>query len=130
MAPSTPVPSKGGKELPKNGPSSPAQVPATEPPKAIITQGPHTIGSIIRGCKLFVERPDDEPRKAEILSIRDSRRSRRHNDGATPTDEGEGRLEYYVHYVEFNKVCLCGGVAFHDADFPASVSMNGFLGVD
>jgi histone acetyltransferase HTATIP len=108
MAPATPVPSKGGKELPKNAPS-PAQVTASDPPKAIITQGPHTLGSIVRGCKLFVERPNDEPRKAEILSIRDSGLARRNAEGASPS-QSEGRLEYYVHYVEFNKVIHIGSL--------------------
>lgn len=65
---------------------------------------------LVTGCKVWVERPaPEEPRKAEILSIRATRQPRppRNKDGTRPklTDEQlRPTTEYYVHYVEFNKV--------------------------
>ena len=63
------------------------------------------------GCKVFVERPlEDEPRKAEVLSMRTKQLSRAakraQKDGSMDVDlvPVEEKLEYYVHYVEFNKV--------------------------
>lgn len=80
---------------------------------------PNTVSlpSIISGCKVFVERPNEpEPRKAEILSIRTKKLSRaaKRAEAANAMDvDGEKKvvqpaeeLEYYVHYVEFNKVSL------------------------
>jgi hypothetical protein len=52
----------------------------------------------------MVERPGEDARKAEILSIRAGRQAR----GARPKPGEEvpkPTTEYYVHYVEFNKVC-------------------------
>jgi histone acetyltransferase HTATIP len=72
--------------------------------------------NIIVGCKLFVQKPtasgQSEERKAEILSIRDIKKSiygvptpatpsTPSSLASSPTDEP--KREYYVHYVEFNK---------------------------
>jgi hypothetical protein len=68
------------------------------------------LAQLITGCKVWVERPaPEEPRKAEILSIRATRQPRppRNKDGTRPklTDEQlRPTTEYYVHYVDFNKV--------------------------
>jgi len=79
-------------------------------------EGPTSAGStvqlaqLVTGCKVWVERPaPEEPRKAEILSIRATRIQRppRNKDG-TRVKLSEEQLrpstEYYVHYVDFNKV--------------------------
>lgn len=70
------------------------------------------ITSIVTGCKVFIARPNEpEPRKAEILSIRNKKFSTARGAGGRKSvgsgvDElvEEEKLEYYVHYVEFNKV--------------------------
>lgn len=66
---------------------------------------------LVTGCKVFVERPaPEEPRKAEILSIRQRKPPRppRNKDGTLarppPEEAPKPILEYYIHYVEFNKV--------------------------
>lgn len=82
------------------------------------------------GCKVFVQRPIsrdvpvEEVRKAEILSIRERKlgrterkeRKQRIKAGEKEKEKvvqeesvgqgAEDRLEYYIHYVEFNKVRL------------------------
>lgn len=76
---------------------------------------PNTVhlSNIVSGCKVFVERPDEpQPRKAEILSIRTKKLNRaalRAQKDAMDVDSVpvEEKLEYYVHYVEFNKVRHC-----------------------
>ncbi|KAM0750103.1 hypothetical protein T439DRAFT_326071 [Meredithblackwellia eburnea MCA 4105] len=83
------------------------QAPADPPPKPIISP-PNTVllANVVSGCKVFVERPnEDQPRKAEILSIRTKQLSRAaRKSGQTLDDKkDEDKLEYYVHYVEFNK---------------------------
>jgi histone acetyltransferase HTATIP len=86
------------------------------PPKPVISP-PNTVllKNIATGCKVFVDRPEEpQPRKAEILSIREkklSRAARRATlesgvalQDAVAAQPDEEKLEYYVHYVEFNKV--------------------------
>ncbi|KAI8055778.1 acyl-CoA N-acyltransferase [Syncephalis plumigaleata] len=60
---------------------------------------PTTLEDIVVGCKVFVRLTDEQKaageivdRKAEILSIRPSM-----------YNPGNGNLDYYVHYVNFNK---------------------------
>lgn len=84
---------------------------AVEPPPKPVVSPPNTVllVNIVSGCKVFVERPSEpEPRKAEILSIRTKKLSRaaRKETNAMQLDQtpDEEKLEYYVHYVEFNKV--------------------------
>ena len=99
-------------------PGEPAQLAANDPAVLerlpIVTQGPHTLGSIIRGCKVWVERVNEpDPRRAEILSVREKAKPRLRRDAAslTPSVDGdvrdveatESRLEYYLHYVAYNK---------------------------
>jgi histone acetyltransferase HTATIP len=60
------------------------------------------------GCKIYVQRPletgEVEERKAEVLSVRDKSQSLY---GATSSSSSspapEDRLEYYIHWVDFNK---------------------------
>lgn len=70
---------------------------------------------VASGCKVFVERPNEPlPRKAEILSIRQKKLTRAERratldagvsiEDAVNAIPDEEKLEYYVHYVEFNKV--------------------------
>ncbi|KAL8293411.1 hypothetical protein RQP46_000112 [Phenoliferia psychrophenolica] len=91
----------------------PPSPPAEPPPKPVVSP-PNTVAlsSLVTGCKVFVERPlDEQPRKAEILSIRTkllsraAKRANRENKDKMDTDHVpvEEGLEYYVHYVEFNK---------------------------
>lgn len=80
-------------------------------PKPVISP-PNTVAlvDIASGCKVFVERPNEpDPRKAEILSIRTKKLSRAAKRATLEKDgdsevAAEEQLEYYVHYVEFNKV--------------------------
>ncbi|GAA5830947.1 hypothetical protein JCM5353_004450 [Sporobolomyces roseus] len=98
------------------------------PPKPIISP-PNTLNlsQIVTGCKVFVQRPIsrdvpvEEVRKAEILSIRERKlgrnerkeRKQRIKAGEKEKEKvieeesvgetAEDRLEYYIHYVEFNK---------------------------
>lgn len=68
------------------------------------------LSQLVTGCKVWVERPaPEEPRKAEILSIRSTRIQRppRNKDGtraALTEEQMRPSTEYYVHYVDFNKV--------------------------
>lgn len=106
------------------GPSTPGASSGTPAPD----DGPHTtpggsysLEDVVVGSKVFVQKPDVatgevEERKAEILSIRERPRPRvpRHlqqeqkekEEAASAAGTGpklEERLEYYVHYSEFNK---------------------------
>ena len=99
-----------GKDPNSFPPSEPAQIAKNDPTLAarlpILTKGPHTLATIVRGCKLWVERSDEpEPRRAEILSVRERSRARtRGREAGTVTPgEGESRLEYYLHYIAYNK---------------------------
>ncbi|GAA5851699.1 hypothetical protein JCM8547_001177 [Rhodosporidiobolus lusitaniae] len=108
-------------------PADPAQKPIISPPNTL------TLSQIVTGCKVFVERPValDNPvadmRKAEILSIRERKLGREERkekkarlkaaqEGGAAAEEKRrmeeeeerarqqgDRLEYYCHYVEFNK---------------------------
>ncbi|GAA5945795.1 hypothetical protein JCM1841_001168 [Sporobolomyces salmonicolor] len=110
--------------------ASPAPPSSDPPPKPLISP-PNTlaVSQIVTGCKVFVQRPvsvdvpEGEVRKAEILSIRERKLGRaerkekkarlkaqqENGQEALPKEDdhqdglGEDRLEYYVHYVEFNK---------------------------
>lgn len=68
------------------------------------------LSQLVTGCKVWVERPaPEEPRKAEILSIRATRIQRppRNKDGTRAQlseEQMRPSTEYYVHYVDFNKV--------------------------
>ncbi|GAA5839147.1 hypothetical protein JCM11251_003688 [Rhodosporidiobolus azoricus] len=107
--------------------SDPPPKPIISPPNTV------TLSQIVTGCKVFVERPVSvdlpvaEVRKAEILSIRErkvGRAERKEKKARLKAAQGgdkeaqkaleaeeeeeknraEGdRLEYYCHYVEFNK---------------------------
>ncbi|GAA5936691.1 NuA4 histone acetyltransferase complex catalytic subunit ESA1 [Sporobolomyces koalae] len=108
--------------------SSTANHNPNEPPPKPIISPPNTLtlSQIVTGCKVYVQRPVqrdvpvEEVRKAEILSIRErklgrsERRERKQrmkqgestehaSDTADSTAQGLDRLEYYIHYVEFNK---------------------------
>lgn len=80
-----------------------------EPPKV---SAPNTLSlsQLVTGCKVFVARPSEGPsvaRKAEILSSREKKLSRAEKKGTAPEGKQtkeEDKVEYYVHYVEFNKV--------------------------
>lgn len=85
-----------------------------------VVSAPNTLSlsNLITGCKVFVERPSEaRDRKAEILSMRDKAVSRAEKKRAAEQralSEATGevvqlevpgdKVEYYVHYVEFNKV--------------------------
>ncbi|GAA6043894.1 hypothetical protein JCM8097_004292 [Rhodosporidiobolus ruineniae] len=115
----------GGTPAPAHS-SDPPPKPIISPPNTL------TLSQIVTGCKVFVERPVSrdvpvpEVRKAEILSIRERKLGRQERkerkerlraaeetgDAAAEQkkqeDEDErnrqgDRLEYYCHYVEFNK---------------------------
>jgi hypothetical protein len=98
-------------------------------PPPVVTNDPNTSPlSLIVGCKLFITRPGETPpmRKAEILRIRDKRKDRasviglgsrrsalslkkdfeetKQEDVPLTPGGGSADKEYYVHYVEFNKV--------------------------
>lgn len=93
-------------------PEVPPLKPVISPPNTVLLK------NIATGCKVMVDRPNEpQPRKAEILSIREkklSRAARRATlESGTSLAEAakavpdEEKLEYYVHYVEFNKVRRC-----------------------
>lgn len=77
--------------------------------------GTYTLEDVVVGSKLFVQKPDlatgeIEERKAEILSIREKPKPRiprgeqqAAKAAALLLPAPEERLEYYVHYSEFNK---------------------------
>ncbi|GAA5864056.1 hypothetical protein JCM1840_000688 [Sporobolomyces johnsonii] len=110
--------------------ASPAPPSSDPPPKPLISP-PNTLAlsQIVTGCKVFVQRPvsvdvpEAEVRKAEILSIRERKLGRAERkekkarlkaqqengqeaapkEDDRPDGQGDDRLEYYIHYVEFNK---------------------------
>ncbi|TKY86492.1 hypothetical protein EX895_004641 [Sporisorium graminicola] len=75
--------------------------------------GTYGLEDVVIGCKAFVQKPDVvtgemEERQAEILSIREKPKPRltkkQQAELATkPAPTLEEKLEYYVHYCEFNK---------------------------
>ncbi|GAA5871633.1 hypothetical protein JCM16303_000815 [Sporobolomyces ruberrimus] len=111
--------------------ASSSQNNSNDPPPKPIISPPNTLtlSQITSGCKVYVQRPVsrdvpvEEVRKAEILSIRERKlgrserkeRKQRLKDGKGPEQvekpeaveetvgDGLDRLEYYIHYVEFNK---------------------------
>ncbi|GAA6005603.1 hypothetical protein JCM11491_003697 [Sporobolomyces phaffii] len=111
--------------------ASSSQNNSNDPPPKPIISPPNTLAlsQIVSGCKVYVQRPVsrdlpvEEVRKAEILSIRERKlarserkeRKQRLKDGkgaeqpdkpeAQQATVGDGldRVEYYIHYVEFNK---------------------------
>lgn len=106
----------------------PPPKPIISPPNTLV------LSQIVTGCKVFVDRPvsldnpNPEVRKAEILSIRERKlgkeerqekkaRLKAAKEGGAAAEEAKkkeeeeersrqqgDRLEYYCHYVEFNKV--------------------------
>lgn len=105
---STPGAASSGTPAPDDGPQTSAG-------------GTYSLEDVVVGSKVFVQKPDVatgevEERKAEILSIRERPKPRvpRHlqqeqkdkEEAAAAAGTGpkpEERLEYYVHYSEFNK---------------------------
>ncbi|KAK4054255.1 Histone acetyltransferase [Microbotryomycetes sp. JL201] len=95
-------------------PQTPAAASDQPPPKPVIS-APNTVllKDISSGCKVYVQRQGEEARKAEILSIREKKLSRAARkatlekgqsvEDAVKNMSDEEKLEYYVHYVEFNK---------------------------
>ncbi|CBQ72444.1 probable ESA1-histone acetyltransferase [Sporisorium reilianum SRZ2] len=75
--------------------------------------GTYGLEDVIVGCKAFVQKPDVvtgemEERQAEILSIREKPKPRLTKKQQAelanmPAPTLEEKLEYYVHYCEFNK---------------------------
>ncbi|BGP16818.1 hypothetical protein JCM10213_004665 [Rhodosporidiobolus nylandii] len=115
----------GAPAAPPSG--DPPPKPIISPPNTL------ALSQIVTGCKVYVERPvssevaEAEVRKAEILSIRERKLDRQERkekkarlkaaqEGGEAAEEalrkeeeeernrqGGDRLEYYCHYVEFNK---------------------------
>ncbi|SPO37998.1 probable ESA1 - histone acetyltransferase [Pseudozyma flocculosa] len=94
-------------------PGGASGTPAPEEGPVIVPTGSYGIEDVLVGCKIFVQKPDAttkevEERKAEILSIREkpkprlTKRQQAENEGK-PAPTLEEKLEYYVHYCEFNK---------------------------
>ncbi|SPO26143.1 probable ESA1 - histone acetyltransferase [Ustilago trichophora] len=75
--------------------------------------GTYGLEDVVVGCKAFVQKPDVvtgdmEERQAEILSIREKPKPRLTKKQQAeladkPAPTLEEKLEYYVHYCEFNK---------------------------
>lgn len=75
--------------------------------------GTYGLEDVVVGCKAFVQKPDVvtgemEERQAEILSIREKPKPRltkkqQAEMANKPAPTLEEKLEYYVHYCEFNK---------------------------
>lgn len=113
---STPQPSTStSNDNPKSHPDSSSVGGESNEPK-VSAGGTYKIEDISIGCSVFVSKPDVstgevEQRKAEILSVREKpkpRISRKEKEEAEKNGIGkeekkEERLEYYVHYSEFNK---------------------------
>ncbi|KAG9017580.1 Histone acetyltransferase [Tulasnella sp. 427] len=86
------------------------QPESTEPPK-VAAGGTYTIDDVGVGFKIFVRRPvpggGEEQRKAEVLSIREKKKPLYQapipRAGASSTEAPEDKMEYYIHWVEFNK---------------------------
>ncbi|UZJ56420.1 hypothetical protein CBS101457_005740 [Exobasidium rhododendri] len=112
-----PRPQKGH-STPSNGarPATPSTPGVdTDMGPAFSAGGTYSLEDVTVGSKLFVQKPDIatgevEERKAEILSIREKPKPRiprgekqaaKEANVAVPAPEE--RLEYYVHYSEFNK---------------------------
>lgn len=112
----------GGRQNGNATPSGSSATPARGTPGAdtdgnnFSTGGTYSIEDVVVGSKIFVKKTDAvsgdiEERKAEILSIREKPKPRLPRGQAKANGEGaqdqqpsmEERLEYYVHYSEFNK---------------------------
>lgn len=102
-----------GSGTPTNGRSG---TPAIDEGPQTSAGGTYVLEDVIVGSKIFVKKPDVvsgevEERKAEILSIREKPKPRKlridlssdKKDDPAPEPTAEERLEYYVHYSEFNK---------------------------
>lgn len=84
----------------------------------LVTQaGQHNLKAIKSGCRVWVDRPGDEARQAEVLAIREkpawaSRKqggpspSPAPSEASTSTTPDEDKIEYYLHYVLYNKVSV------------------------
>ncbi|WFD36537.1 histone acetyltransferase [Malassezia cuniculi] len=88
---------------------APRTVAASTAPPLIGAGGSYTIEQVTVGAKVYVEKtsPDTgelEQRQAEVISIREKKRSRLRAllDGES-VDEKTGEFDFYVHYCEFNK---------------------------
>lgn len=66
-----------------------------------ITTPGSTLSALVTGCKVWVDRPEEEPRRAEVLSIRTRPPAR----GVEVKEESSG-MEFYLHFVNYNKVGL------------------------
>ena len=96
-----------------SGTPGPGGTPAPDEGPSTIDAGSYGIEDVIVGCKIFVQKPDVatnemEERKAEILSIREKPKPRMTKkqlaaQEGKPEPTLEEKLEYYVHYCEFNK---------------------------
>lgn len=88
---------------------APRTVAASNAPPLIGAGGSYTLQQVTVGSKIYVikESPDtgeSEQRQAEVLSIRERKRSRlRAMLEGEQADEKPGETDYYVHYCEFNK---------------------------
>lgn len=112
MAPSTPSSGSTNGVLHAINPADPAgnasaNAPAASPAANSNVSPGNTVQlhQLVTGCKVMVDRSmhDEDPRKAEILSIRAGKVARgRPKEGQEPE---RPQMQYYIHYVEFNKVC-------------------------
>ncbi|KAJ9475064.1 putative Histone acetyltransferase ESA1 (putative) [Pseudozyma hubeiensis] len=90
-----------------------AGTPVPDEGPQISPGGTYGLEDVIVGCKAFVQKPDVvtgemEERQAEILSIREKPKPRLTKKQQAelankPVPTLEEKLEYYVHYCEFNK---------------------------
>lgn len=106
-----PPPTIGGKKADSHPPEQPNGTDVNDPaaPKPIISP-PNTVSidNIIAGCKVFVQKSDEETR-AEVLSIRQVNKRYPRSAAAQSQQNGnangpESNLEFYVHFVGWNKV--------------------------
>ncbi|KIJ49466.1 hypothetical protein M422DRAFT_27830 [Sphaerobolus stellatus SS14] len=82
--------------------STPTKEEGPLPPPPITQGGTYGIEKVAVGCKIYIRRTDSngqpEERSAEILSIRE-----KHGSTSTPGDNPAERLEFFVHWDQFNK---------------------------
>ena len=104
-----------------SGGHSASGTPGPEDQPRVSAPGTYSIKDIMAGCRIYIERPDPvsgdiEQRQAEILSVREKPKPRLSKrlemaaaaeaSGLDPSkreEEEKDKLEYYVHYCEFNK---------------------------
>lgn len=85
---------------------SKAATPLPRPLSGVSPANTVQLHQLVTGCRVFVDRSNlgEEARKAEILSIRVKKMPRVPRGEEQPKPQ----TEYYVHYVEFNKVRWAG----------------------